>query len=472
MQNHLLVRVLWNSGRIDTYTIWGDVNHLIPSKFAPRRSVELRGVHIAHNKATAEMPTTYMPLPKQIVLPMQQHVGAACKPQVKRRAHVDVGTLVGHVDARMTADIFSPVSGTVRQIRTIHYSDGRSSEAIIIEPDGEQTVDESVRPPEVTDYASLIEAVKHSGIVGLGGAGFPTWLKMDTDLSHIDTWLVNGAECEPYLSSDYREMVERPQTILEGIKACLDFSGVSRSLICIEDNKPKAIELLRTMAADDERIGVYVLPARYPQGASRVILHNVTGRSVPRGGHLTDVGALLFNVTTMSEIGRFLHDGMPLIKRRITVMGDAVERPQNLEVYIGTPIGEILDYCGLTCDPAKVVIGGPMMGTTQVELESPIVRANSGLLAFTDEAVQTPKTTACIRCDRCIDSCPIHLAPISIQKAYLRRDMEALDKLMADLCVECGTCSYVCPARQPLAQATRLARAALRAEQRKARGRR
>ena len=214
---------------------------------------------------------------------------------------------------------------------------------------------------------------------------------------------------------------------------------------------------------------MFVLPARYPQGASRVILRNVTGRSVPRGGHLTDVGAILFNVTTMSEIGKFLEDGMPLTTRRITVMGDIIEQPMNLEVYIGTPIGEILDFCGLTEEPSKVVIGGPMMGVTQVELTSPIVRMNSGLLAFGPSATTVPATTACIRCDACINSCPIHLAPINIQKAFQRDDIAALDKLMADLCVECGTCSYVCPAKQPLAQSVRLARARLRAEQRKAR---
>lgn len=447
------------------------MGRLLESVLSRRRSVELRGVHIPHHKDTAELATVPMPLPTHVMLPMRQHVGAACEPMVKRRAHVDVGTLVGHVDARMTADIFSPVSGTVTEIRPIHYSDGRSDQAILIEPDGEQTLDENIRPPEVTDYASLVEAVKHSGIVGLGGAGFPTGLKMDTDLSHIDSWLVNGAECEPYLSSDYREMVERPDTIVRGIKTCLDLSGVPRSLICIEDNKPRAIELLREVASDDERIDVFVLPARYPQGASRVILRNVTGRSVPRGGHLTDVGALLFNVTTMSEIGRFLQDGIPLTKRRITVMGDAVERPANVEVFIGTPIGEILEFCGLTCDPRKVVIGGPMMGVTQMELESPIVRQNSGLLAFGPNSIKAPLTTACIRCDKCVESCPIHLAPIQIQRAYRQRDVAALDRLMADLCIECGTCSYVCPAKQPLAQSTRLARAKLRAEQRKARGR-
>ena len=433
--------------------------------------VELQGVHIPHHKDTAEMETTHMPLPSHVILPMQQHVGAACKPLVKRRAHVNVGTLVGHVDARMSADIFSPVSGTVREIRSVHYSNGRSCDAVVIEPDGEQTVDESIAPPKVTDYASLVEAVRHSGIVGLGGAGFPTWLKMNTDLANIDSWLVNGAECEPYLSGDYREMVEHPGAILHGIKACLDYSGVPRSLICIEDNKPKAIELLRHMSADDPRIDVFVLPANYPQGASRVILRNVTGKSVPRGGHLTDVGSLLFNVTTMSEIGKYLKNGMPLVRRRITVMGDAVERPQNLEVLVGTPISEIMEFCGLSQEPTKVVIGGPMMGVTQTELDVPIIRQNSGLLVFGKNAPKLPETTACIRCDACIDNCPIRLAPIQIQKAFLRDDVQALDTLMADLCVECGTCSYVCPAKQPLSQYTCLARARLRAEQRRAKGR-
>ena len=392
-----------------------------------------------------------MPLPSKVILPMQQHVGSPCRPQVKRRQHVEVGQLIGHTDARMTADIFSPVSGIVKEIRQVHYSNGWSDEAVVIEPDGEQIVHESVVPPQVSDYASLIEAVSHSGIVGLGGAGFPAHVKMDCDLSSIDTWLVNGAECEPYLSTDYREMIEHPDTVLEGIKTCLDYSGIKRSLI---------------------RIDVFELPARYPQGASRVILRNVTGRSVPRGGHLTDVGALLFNVTTMSEIGRYLRTGMPLTKRRLTVMGDAIAHPQNLEVYVGTPISEILEYCGCAPGPRKVIIGGPMMGTTQVELDVPIVRQNCGLLAFGVDGPVVPRQTACIKCSRCIDNCPIRLSPIEIHKAYLARDVASLDRLMADLCVECGTCSYVCPSKQPLVQSTHLARALLRAEQRRAKGRR
>ena len=441
------------------------------SAFSLLRSKKFGGIHIPHNKGTAESETVVMPLPSQIVLPMKQHAGAPCEPLVKKKDHVDVGQMVGHVDARTTCDIFSPVSGTVKEVKNVFYANGASDKAIVIEPDGEQTVAETVAVPEVTDYASLVAAVKASGIVGLGGAGFPTGIKMDTDLSNIDSWLVNAAECEPYLTGDYREMIEHPDMILYSLKTCLDLSGVPRGVICIEDNKPKAIEILREMSADDPRIEIFVLPARYPQGASRVILHNVTGRSVPRGGHLTDVGALLFNVTTMSEIGKYLKTGMPLIKRRITVAGDAIENPQNVEVFIGTPIEEVIDFCGRAKEPAKVIAGGPMMGPAQVNLDYPVIRQNSGLLAFSEEAAkaQQAQTTACIRCGKCTNNCPMKLSPINIQRAFERRDAAALDELMADLCVECGSCSYVCPAKQPLAQSTRLARAFLRAEQRKAR---
>lgn len=432
---------------------------------------ERRGVDLPHNKVTAEMPTRTMPVPSQVILPMQQHVGAQCTPLVKRRDHVNVGMLVGHAEARTTADIYSSVSGTVTEVRNIYYANGRSDVAIVIEPDGEQTVDESVWPPEVPDYRMLVHAVKYSGIVGLGGAGFPTELKLDVDVDSIDTWLVNGAECEPYLSSDYREMIEHTDTIKRGLTTCLDLSGVPHAIVCIEDNKPKAIELLGTTFADDPRVDVLAMPTRYPQGAAHVLVRNATGREVPRGGHTTDVGCVLFNVTTMSSIGRFLEDGMPLVKRRVTVAGDAVANPQNLEVCIGTPIREVLEFCGLREEPHKVVTGGPMMGVSQVDLDYPIVRQNSGLLAFGPAGARELETTACIRCGTCVNSCPMSLSPIEIMKTYRRGDMAALDRLMADLCMECGTCSYVCPARQPLTQNVRLARAYLKAEKRKARGR-
>ncbi|MGI6755765.1 MAG: electron transport complex subunit RsxC [Atopobiaceae bacterium] len=427
---------------------------------------ERRGVDLTHNKVTADMPTEVMPVPTQIILPMQQHIGAQCQPCVKKKDHVNVGTLIGHAEARTTSDIFSSVSGTVTEIRNIYYADGRRDVAVIIEPDGKQTLDDSVWPPDVPTYEMLIHAVKYSGIVGLGGAGFPTELKLNVDIDNIDTWLVNGAECEPYLSSDYREMVEHPDTILKGISTCLDLSGIGRAVICIEDNKPKAIEILKKTCAADKRIEVLSMTTRYPQGAAHVLVRNATGREVPRGGHTTDVGCVLFNVTTMSCIGRFLEDGMPLVRRRITVAGDAVARPQNLDVAIGTPIREVLEYCGLKSNPYKVVTGGPMMGVSQVDLDYPIVRQNSGLLAFTQEGSQEMETTACIRCGTCVNSCPMSLSPVDIMKAYTRGDTAALDKYMADLCMECGTCSYVCPARQPLTQNVRLARSLVKERKR------
>lgn len=432
------------------------------------RSVrKLRGAAIPHNKYTRDLMTTVMPLPTRVVLPMQQHVGSQCEPLVKRRAHVDVGTRVGHSQARTTADIFSPVSGTVMEVRDAFYANGRADKVVVIEPDGGQTVDASVRRPQVTDYASLVEALKHSGIVGLGGAGFPTALKMDADFANIDLWLVNAAECEPFISSDFREMLEHPHDILLGIQTCLDLSGVPRALICIEDDKPEAIELLRRLCADRPQIDVHVLPSRYPQGASRVLVRTVTGRAVPRGGHLTDVGVMLFNVTTMSAIGGFLQTGMPLIRRRITVTGDAVARPQNLEVCIGAPIREVLAHCGIAREPTKVIIGGPMMGKAQVNLDAPIVRQESGLLAFGDHTLTSARTTACIRCGTCINSCPMMLSPMEIQRAYRCRDVAALEALMVDLCVECGTCSYVCPSHQPLTPSVGLARRMLKAERRR-----
>ncbi len=450
----------------------GQLEHRIRSLFRPRK---LRGADIPHDKVTADQATTYMPLPDVVVLPMQQHIGAKCQPQVAKGDHVDVGTLVGHAEARTAADIFSSVSGTVTEIRKIFYSNGDTDVAVVVEPDGAQALDEGVKTPVITDYQSLLDAMKRSGIVGLGGAGFPTDLKLDVDFANIDYWLVNAAECEPYISSDYREMMEHPDTIMHGLTTCLDLSGVKRALLCIEEDKTEAIAFMRAHVEKDPRVKVEVLPERYPQGAGHVLVHNATGRHIPRGGHVTDAGVVLFNVTTMSMIGKFLQDGIPLTKRRITVMGDAVAHPQNVEVFIGTPIRKIMEFCGLAKDARKIIVGGPMMGYSQIDWDYPIVRQNNGLLVFSEMGMDKPRTTACIRCGACINSCPMKLYPREIQNAYRRGDAAALDRLAADLCMKCGTCSYVCPAKQPLTQATRLAcdqvkaarKAAKRAAQRK-----
>lgn len=425
------------------------------------------------NKVTAEMPTVEMPIPETIVLPMQQHVGALCKPVVKRGDHVDVGTLVGHADKALAADIFSSVSGTVTGIVPAYYSSGKTDQTVVIATDGLQTVDPHVVPPEVHDKESFLEAMNHSGIVGLGGAGFPTDIKLaPKNLDEIETLVVNGAECEPYLSSDYREMIENADDILFGLRSCMKYLDIPKGIIAIEENKPKAIEHLTKLTQDDPTITVRTLPSMYPQGAHHILLYNMTGKEVPRGQRSTVIGAMIFNVTTISKIGLFLRTGMPLVTRRITVAGDAVERPANVQIAIGTRIHDLMDFCGLKKEPRKVVMGGPMMGNAVVDLGYPVVRQNSGLLVFADENVMYPESTPCIKCGRCVRSCPMRLNPVGIQNAYNKNDLERMDYLKADMCISCGTCSYVCPAKQPLTQTTKLARNAVRAEQRKQRKKR
>lgn len=425
----------------------------------------MRGAAVPHRKDTADLETITMPLPSEIVLPMQQHIGALCQPVVKKGDHVDVGSLVGHAPRGLSADIFSGASGTVKAIQPAYYSSGKTDTTVIIETDGLQTVADSVRTPEVSDRASFLAAIKQSGLVGLGGAGFPTDIKLaPPNLDEIDLYVVNGTECEPYLSTDYREMLENTDDLLFGIRETCRYLGIPKALICIESNKPKAIEKLRDLVANDPAIDVKSLPSRYPQGAENVLVYNATGRVVPRGKRQTDVGVMLNNVTTMASIGRFLKTGMPLVKRRFTVAGDAVERPCNVQIVIGTRLRDVLEFAGLKKEPRKIVLGGPMMGNAQIDLDYPVIRQNNGVLAFSEEGMAQPETTACIRCGRCTNSCPMQLSPIAIKKAYKTQDFEKLDSLMADLCMGCGTCSFVCPAKQPLAQTSKLARDFMRAE--------
>ena len=417
------------------------------------------GVRVPHHKDTANYPTEQLPLPPKIVLPMNQHVGAPCEPCVKKGDHVYVGTMVGKAPSPMSMHIFSSVSGTVSTVGPILYNTGKGDTVVVVDSDGLQEPDPSICPPEVHDRESFINAVSMSGIVGLGGAGFPTDIKIQPkNLSEIDTLLINGAECEPYLTTDNREFLEHPDSILDGIRACLDYLGIPRALICIEDNKPAAIDLMTRKTAEDERISVCVLESRYPQGAQNVLIYNATGRTVPRGARHTSVGVMMLNVTTVSSVGKYLKTGMPLVTKRLTVAGAAVRDPKNLEVPIGTPIQDVIEFCGLREEPHKVIIGGPMMGSAQMDVNYPVTRQNNGLLLFGAKASEKPNATACIRCGRCINSCPMGLSPLAIRDAYVKFDADRLDALMADLCIGCGTCSYVCPAKRPLTQSVTLAK--------------
>lgn len=421
------------------------------------------GVRVPHHKDTANYPTETIPLPQVIVLPMSQHVGAPCIPCVAPGDQVYVGTMVGRAPSAMSMHIFSSVSGTVTSVEPILYKAGKGETVVVITPDGSQTLDPAIHPPEVHDLASFIEALSNSGIVGLGGAGFPTDVKVaPKNLSEIDTLLINGAECEPYLTTDNREFLEHPDSILDGIRACLRYLGIPKALICIEDNKPSAIDLMTRKTAEDPQISVRVLESRYPQGAQNVLIKNATGRVVPRGARHTSVGVMMLNVTTVSTIGKYLKTGIPLVSKRLTVAGDAILNHKNLEVPVGTPIADVLAFCGTREEPRKIIIGGPMMGAAQMDVNYPITRQNNGLLAFGQKSSARPHTTACIRCGRCVNSCPAGLSPVDIRNAYVAHDADQLDRLMADLCIGCGTCSYVCPAKRPLTPTVTLAKTFLK----------
>ncbi len=417
------------------------------------------GVKVPHHKDTAHYPTEQLPLPKKIIMTMSQHVGAPCKPVVKRGQQVYVGTMLGEAPSLISMHIYSSVSGKVKSIEPILYQAGKGETVVIIETDGLQTPDPSIQPPEINSREDFVAALRNSGIVGLGGAGFPTDVKLNPkNLAEIDTLLINGAECEPFLTTDNREFLECPDSILAGVRATLDYLGIPKALLCIEDNKPGAIDLMRRKTQNDDRISVKVLESVYPQGAEKVLVQNATGRIVPRGGLPAAVGVIVMNVTTASAIGKFLKTGMPLTHKRLTVNGDAIAHHKNVEVPIGTPIIDVIEFCGTVEEPQKVLVGGPMMGRAQMDVNYPITRQNNGLLVFGKKMAAPSQPTACIRCGRCVNACPANLSPVEIVDAYQRFDGDALIDMTVDLCVSCGCCSFTCPAKRPLTQTIALAK--------------
>lgn len=400
-----------------------------------------------------------MPLLSKIVLSMGQHIGAPASPAVAKGDQVYVGTIVGKSGGFVSSDIHSGVSGTVSEITTITAPNGATQTAVVIVPDGEQKVDPAIAPPEVTDYKSFVDAIRASGLVGLGGAGFPTAVKLSPkNLDEIDTLLINGAECEPYITSDNRCFLEDTHHVLGGIKAVMKYLNIPKCIIGIEGNKPEAIAKMKA-AIDAPGIEVKELPCRYPQGAEKVLIENCTGREVPFPGLPSDVGVIVMNVTSVAFVSKYLETGMPLTTKRLTVDGDIVKEPKNVEVLIGTPIQELLDFCGgLTAQPGKVLYGGPMMGTCVADLSQPILKNNNAVLAFSEKLARLPKKTNCIHCGRCVNACPLGLAAKDIVKAYENGNVELLQELNADLCMSCGTCSFVCPAKRPLAPSIALAK--------------
>lgn len=423
-------------------------------------SKHLPVIHVEHHKNTSESPTVKMPAPDKVYISMVQHIGPPCQPTVAVGDTVKVGQKIGDNEAYVSAPIHSGVSGKVIAIENTVSSVGILDPTIIISVDKKQEVLEDIKPPVVNDKESFLKAVRESGLVGLGGAAFPTHVKFNPkNLDEVDTLIINGAECEPYITSDYRTMMEYTDLLLKGIRTTMKYLCIEKAIIAIESNKEAAIKKISGMVSDDHDIEVFTLKSNYPQGAERVIIYETTGRVIRPGKLPADSGVIVSNVSTMVEIQRYLETGMPLITRRITVDGNAIKSPKNVEVTIGTPINKLIDFCdGYRRVPKKIIMGGPMMGRTIFDDGIAIIKNNNAILAFDEEWAKFPKETACINCGRCVKACPMMLMPTSIFKAYDRRDKEALQKLNVTLCMECGSCSYVCPAKKQLSFMNRLAK--------------
>ena len=427
----------------------------------------LKGVHVPHRKNTADMSAVRMPAPKTVTLLTAMHIGKPAKPVVKAGDQVFVGTLVAEQDGFISSSVYSSVSGTVKSVADALLSNGKTAPAITIESDGEMTPDESIAVPQVNSKEDFIEAVKKSGIVGLGGAGFPTYVKFATD-KKIDTLVINGAECEPYITSDSVTMVDRADDILLAIETADKYFNFDKIVIGIEKNKASAIAKMKELSAKNSKIQVKVLPAIYPQGGEKVLVYHTVGRTIAVGQLPADVGCIVCNSSTMANIGKYLQTGMPLVEKTITVDGGAVKEPKNVIVAIGTPIGEVFGFCGgFNGDPEKVIYGGPMMGVAVPDLTVPVLKQTNALIAFNKKETKTAKTTACIKCGKCTNHCPFGINPAAIAKAYKDKDVEKLEKLGADICMLCGCCAFICPAKRPLVETNTLAKNMLMAERAK-----
>lgn len=428
------------------------------------------GVKVNHHKNTANDEVVRIPTPAKVVLPMQQHIGAPCVPTVAVGDTVSVGQVIGDSDKFVSAPIHASVSGTVKAIGDVRLPNGSISQAVTIESDGEMRLWEGIEPPKADTREEFVKAVRASGLVGLGGAGFPTHVKLAFSPDKgIDTLVVNAAECEPYITVDYRECVDNSWDILTSIYTIKEILGFKSVIIAAEDNKPEAFKVLKRIADKDlhegNEVRLMVLESKYPQGAEKMMVQSATGRKVPPGKLPADVGCVVMNVASVAFISRYLKTGKPLVSRSLTVDGSAIASPKNVRVPVGTNIGEIIDFCGgFKADPCKIIAGGPMMGMPLIGTDLPVCKQNNAILAFAkDDAVLKPEKD-CIRCGRCAAACPMSLMPTLIVRYAKARDAAALAKAGIGVCMECGSCSYSCPAGKPLVQHMRLAKAILKEE--------
>ncbi|MGI5946074.1 MAG: electron transport complex subunit RsxC [Lachnospiraceae bacterium] len=431
------------------------------------------GIHPFEGKEMSENKPVQVLIPKgEMVFPMAQHIGAPAKPLVKKGDRVLVGQKIGEAGGFISANVICSVSGTVKAVEPRLMVNGTMVTSVIVENDG---LDEKIEHfGEDRDYTKLSKdeirsIVKEAGIVGLGGAGFPTNVKLTPkDDSKIDYILVNGAECEPYLTSDYRMMLEEPEKIVGGLKVILSLFDNAKGVIGIENNKPEGIKKLEELVKDEPRIEVRPLLTKYPQGGERSLIYAITGRKVNSSMLPADAGCIVDNIDTVIAIYNAVCKQTPLIRKIITVTGDAIVNPQNFSVRLGTNYQELLEAAGgFKNDPEKVISGGPMMGQSLFSLDLPVTKTSSALTCFSKDMVAAQEPTPCIRCGRCVSACPSHLVPPLMMNAAMKNNCETFEKLNGMECMECGSCAYVCPAKRPLTQAFKDMRRQVAANRRK-----
>ena len=427
------------------------------------------GVHPNDMKAaTNEKAIEQLAAPAEVVIPMSMHIGAPCKPIVAVGDKVTIGQKIGEPGGFVSAPIHASVSGTVKAVEPRPFSMGGTMMSVVIENDFQNTVCPDIHPvddPDSLTPEQLVEIVKNAGIVGQGGATFPTHVKISSGVGKVDTLILNGAECEPYITADHRLMLEQGERVIGGVRILMQAFGLKNAVIGVEANKEDAIEHLKALVGGKNDVQVESLRTRYPQGAEKQLIQRVTGREVPPGGLPAHVGCAVFNINTTICIFKAITTGMPVVNKVVTVSGSGIVDPKNIECPIGTPVSLLLDACGGVKDGTyKLIAGGPMMGIAQYNLDVTCIKGTNAVLCLTKkEAAPVVEEEVCLRCGRCVNVCPMHLTPVYMHlyaEKGMWKEAEALNVMD---CIECGSCNYICPARLHLVQSFRVTKGELRA---------
>lgn len=421
------------------------------------------GIHPSHSKSSTEKKAIESAKdPDLVVISLQQHIGAPCNPVVNVGDAVKVGQKIGDAEAFVSAPIHSSVSGIIKEIKDLTTPTGHSY-CIVIESDGKNEMDEAVQPkPDISvlKKEEILTAIRGAGIVGMGGATFPAHVKLSPPPDKkIDTLIINGAECEPFLTADHRLMLERPDYVAYGMKLLMKALSVEVAYLGIEENKPDAIKAMGEVLKAEKGMEVMVLKAKYPQGAEKQLISACTGRRVPSGKLPMEVGVVVSNVGTVAAIGEAFRTGMPLVKRIVTITGGGIAEPKNLEVRIGTLFKDVIEECGgYKGVPGKIIMGGPMMGLAQYTDEIPCTKGTSGILILNEEEARIPEAKNCIRCGKCVGACPMGLMPLYLNAYYEKNMIGNAEEMNALDCMECGSCSFVCPSKRHLVDSIRAAK--------------